>query len=74
MVSDCVTNCVRVVKAIRQAEGVTYSDAVSMVVQKDGWLGLVGRGLKTRIFLNGIQGFAFTVVWKHMEEQVTSQM
>jgi hypothetical protein len=70
VVSDCCTNSLRVVKAIRQAEGVTYSKAVHMVVAQDGVVGLFGRGLKTRILANGFQGLLFTALWKSLEEAI----
>lgn len=34
------------------------------VIQKDGVLGLFGRGLKTKILSNGLQGIMFTVLWR----------
>lgn len=68
VVSDCCTNSFRVVKAIRQAEGLTYGAAVALVVREDGLLGLFGRGLKTRILANGVQGLFFTALWKRLEE------
>lgn len=67
-VSDTITNALRVIKAIRQAEGMTYADAIRSVVQRDGVLGLVTRGLKTRLILNGVQGVFFTIVWKTLEQ------
>jgi hypothetical protein len=68
VVSDCCTNSLRVVKAIKQAEGVSYSDAARAVLKEDGLPGLFGRGLKTRIMANGFQGLVFTAVWKRLEE------
>ena len=41
-----------------------YCDAARAVVAADGVLGLFGRGLKTRIWANGIQGIMFSVLWK----------
>jgi hypothetical protein len=46
VVSDCITNCLRVVKAIRQAEAISYVDAAKLVIRADGLPGLFGRGLK----------------------------
>lgn len=37
-------------------EGVTYVQAVKDVIAKDGLVGLFGRGLKTKIIANGMQG------------------
>lgn len=67
-ISDCVANSLRVVKAIRQAEGLSYLDSVRSVVEKDGLFGLATRGLQARLLLNGMQGVFFTVVWKSLEE------
>lgn len=33
------------------------------MVEVDGWRGLFGRGLKTRILANGLQGMMFAVLW-----------
>jgi len=70
IVSDCCTNSLRVVKAIRQAEGVSYEAAVRLVLAEDGVVGLLGRGLKTRILANGFQGLLFTALWKSLEEAI----
>ena len=35
-----------------------------MVVAQDGVLGLMGRGLKTKIISNGMQGLMFSVLWR----------
>uniref|UniRef100_A0A7S3NH49 Mitochondrial carrier protein n=1 Tax=Aureoumbra lagunensis TaxID=44058 RepID=A0A7S3NH49_9STRA len=66
-VSDSCTNCFRVLKAIRQAEGLSYTDAIASVVKQQGVFGLLTRGLKTRIIANGIQGIFFTVLWRSIE-------
>lgn len=34
------------------------------VIAKDGLIGLFGRGLKTKILANGLQGLMFTVLWR----------
>eukprot|EP00439_Symbiodinium_sp_Y106_P073491 s872_g13.t2 len=38
------------------------------IIQKEGLLGLWSRGLKTRIFANGVQGSLFTVGWRYFSE------
>lgn len=72
-VSDTVSNCLRVIKTVKQtmaASGhnipgkLSYWDVVSHVYEESGWIGLVGRGLATRIVANGIQSVVFTVLWK----------
>ena len=39
------------------------------IIEKDGIIGLFGRGLKTKIISNGIQGIMFTVLWKYFQEK-----
>ena len=53
VVSDSVSNSLRVIKTTRQTfpETISYVDTVRHVVAKDGLLGLLGRGLKTRYVL-----------------------
>ncbi len=55
-------NSVRVVKTVRQTyeTPISYSKAIASVVEKDGVLGLFGRGLQTRLIANGMQGLMFT--------------
>ncbi|KAK3395724.1 mitochondrial carrier domain-containing protein [Sordaria brevicollis] len=66
VVSDSVSNSLRVVKTFRQvnAKRVSYSEAARLVVVNDGITGLLGRGLKTRILCNGLQGLMFSILWK----------
>ena len=66
IVSDTISNSFRVVKTARQAakQSMTYSQVVRSIVQKDGVTGLLGRGLKTRLLTNCIQGVTFSVLWK----------
>jgi hypothetical protein len=71
VVSDCCTNSLRVVKAIRQSENLSYRAAAKLVVEADGLVGLFGRGLKTRIMANGCQGLVFTALWKALEDAIT---
>lgn len=41
---------------------------VSKVVTKGGVAGLIGRGLPTKIMINGVQSAFFTVLWKLGQE------
>lgn len=34
------------------------------ILAKEGYAGLFGRGLKTKILANGLQGLLFTVLWR----------
>ena len=66
VVSDTISNSLRVIKTYRQVHErrVGYTEAVKAVVATDGWKGLFGRGLKTRILANGLQGLMFSILWK----------
>ena len=63
--SDTVSNSLRVVKTYRQVNEtrIGYTDAARAVIATDGVMGLLGRGLKTRILANGLQGLMFSVLW-----------
>ena len=66
VVSDTISNSLRVVKTYRQVNEtrIGYVDAAKAVVATDGWIGLFGRGLVTRIIANGLQGMMFSILWK----------
>ncbi|RGP73951.1 carrier protein [Fusarium sporotrichioides] len=66
IVSDSISNSLRVVKTYRQVNDtkISYSEAARAVVVQDGVFGLLGRGLKTRILANGLQGILFSILWK----------
>jgi len=70
VVSDTVSNSLRVVKVVRQtySDSIPYKEAVATVLKQDGWLGLFGRGLRTRILANGLQSLMFAVLWKYFQE------
>ncbi|KAL6768654.1 hypothetical protein ACKKBF_B11610 [Auxenochlorella protothecoides x Auxenochlorella symbiontica] len=65
-ISDTVSNSIRVVKTTKQTSAVpmTYPEVLKMVIKEDGILGLMGRGLKTKILANGLQGLLFSVLWR----------
>lgn len=66
VVSDTVSNSLRVIKTYRQVhEGdMGYIQAAREIIDKDGWRGLFGRGLATRLLTNGLQGLLFSILWK----------
>ncbi|CEO95248.1 hypothetical protein PBRA_004014 [Plasmodiophora brassicae] len=70
IVSDTVSNSVRVIKTTKQTfeTPISYYDAARVVVDKDGLQGLFGRGLKTRILANGLQGLMFSVLWRLIDD------
>ncbi|KAF8599992.1 mitochondrial carrier [Ceratobasidium sp. AG-I] len=67
VVSDTISNSLRVVKTYRQVNDtrVSYSEAARAIILTDGLGGLFGRGLKTRILANGLQGLLFSILWKY---------
>merc|ERR1719499_686968 len=69
-VSDTCSNSLRVLKTTRQTAlvPVSYADAAKEIVAKEGLVGLFGRGLKTRILTNGVQGALFTIGWRAIAE------
>ncbi|KAK1637670.1 mitochondrial carrier domain-containing protein [Colletotrichum phormii] len=66
IISDSVSNSLRVVKTYRQVNDtqISYSQAAKIIIQREGFLGFLGRGLKTRILANGLQGVLFSILWK----------
>ncbi|KAJ3490270.1 hypothetical protein NLJ89_g11447 [Agrocybe chaxingu] len=64
--SDTVSNSLRVLKTYRQVNEtrIGYTAAARAVIAVDGVKGLFGRGLKTRILANGLQGLMFSVLWR----------
>ncbi|GAA5830276.1 hypothetical protein JCM3766R1_002852 [Sporobolomyces carnicolor] len=70
VVSDTISNSLRVVKTYRQTaeEDVGYRQATREILKKEGPRGLFGRGLKTRLLANGLQGIIFSVLWKVFQD------
>lgn len=68
--SDTISNSLRVLKTFRQtsAEQISYLEAAQGIIDKEGWMGLFGRGLKTRILTNGMQGMMFSVCWRYFDD------
>jgi len=71
-VSDTCSNSLRVLKTTRQTalEPVSYMDSAKSIIAKEGYAGLFGRGLSTRILTNGVQGALFTIGWKAISEML----
>jgi hypothetical protein len=69
-VSDTLSNSIRVVKVYRQsnANTISYYETIQQIAKQEGILGLFGRGLKTKLLSNGMQGLMFSVLWKSIEE------
>ena len=58
MVRDCR------ISALKSFTDPSVAEAARLVIRDDGVLGLFGRGLKTRILCNGLQGLLFSILWK----------
>merc|ERR1719145_203188 len=71
-VSDTCSNSLRVLKTTRQTalEPVGYMESAKQIIAAEGYAGLFGRGLGTRILTNGIQGALFTIGWKAIAEMM----
>ena len=69
LVSDTVSNSLRVLKTLKQTSPVSigYRQAASKLVEKEGLIGLLGRGLKTKLLVGALQGVTFTVLWRHFQ-------
>lgn len=52
-----------------QSKRATYAEAIAIILAADGWKGLFGRGLKTRIFANALQSVVFTVIWRGLSDR-----
>ncbi len=71
-VSDTCSNSLRVLKTYRQThpQKISYTSSIKEIISKDGVGSLFGRGLKTKIVSNGIQGSLFAVLWKYIEKNL----
>lgn len=67
--SDVCSNSLRVLKTVRQSdkEGLSYAESVKSIIDKEGWRGLLGRGLATRLLSNALQGVMFSVLFKYFQ-------
>ncbi|KAM0747223.1 mitochondrial carrier [Meredithblackwellia eburnea MCA 4105] len=70
VVSDTVSNSLRVLKTYRQVNRrkVGYRAAAKEIIAAEGWFGLFGRGLGTRLLANGLQGLLFSVLWRLFQD------
>merc|ERR1712113_651742 len=70
VVSDSVSNPIRVLKTYRQTSTtkISYMDAGKAIIAKEGFAGFWTRGLSTKIVANGLQGVMFSVGFKYFSE------
>ena len=73
-VSDVVSNSVRVIKINRQTESnvITYRETVSRIIKSDGIVGLMTRGLKTKILINGLQSSVFVLAFDRINRYLNN--
>ena len=73
-VSDVVSNSVRVIKINRQTESkvITYRETVSNIIKSDGIVGLMTRGLKTKILINGLQSSVFVLAFDRINRYLNN--
>lgn len=68
IMSDTATNVFRILKTTKQVTGSknssSYLDIIRKILATDGWRGLFGRGLRTRLACNALQSILFTVCWR----------
>ena len=72
IVSDFVSNSMRVVKTFVQTSDapVTYVEAATFILNRDGVAGLLWRGLAAKILCNGLSSVLFSVIWKSMMDRM----
>ena len=69
-ISDTVSNSIRVLKINRQTsiESQSYYQAFREIVKKEGTIGFLTRGLKTKILINGIQSSMFVLIYDKIKK------
>ncbi len=74
--SDICSNSLRVLKTVRQtsldsgeedSSKFSYIEAAKDIIDSEGWAGLLGRGLETRLLANAVQGALFSVLFKFFQ-------
>jgi hypothetical protein len=70
-ISDTLSNSIRVIKVYKQSsvKSISYKESISQILKEDGIFSLLGRGLKTKLLANGLQGIMFSVLWKYIDEK-----
>lgn len=76
VVSDTVSNSIRVMKVYKQSHTSTlsYPDIVQTILREQGIRGLLFRGLETKIVSNGLQGIMFSILWKQFDAMLNAKV
>ena len=69
IVSDTTSNCIRVIKTIKQtsANTISYRETINNLYSKEGY-SWIFRGLKTKIITNGLNGIMFSITWRYFQD------
>lgn len=76
-ISDCCSNSLRVLKTKKQTAGgsdggeggeISYKEAVDSILGQNGWAGLFGRGLQTRLLTNAIKCVMASILWRYFQQ------
>jgi len=69
IISDTSSNCVRIIKTIKQTScnTLSYRQTINNLYSKEGY-NWVFRGLKTKIITNGINGIMFSITWRYFQD------
>mmetsp|Transcript_21781 Transcript_21781/g.45811 ORF Transcript_21781/g.45811 Transcript_21781/m.45811 type:complete len:300 (-) Transcript_21781:82-981(-) len=72
LVSDVCSNAIRVLKTYKQTslEPIGYFEAATRIIESDGLMGLLFRGLTSKLTANALNAMLFTVVWKAISERL----
>lgn len=72
LVSDCVSNGIRVITTAKQTSLTTvgYAEVARAIIATDGVWGLLGRGLGSKILSNGLSAMLFSVLWRYFEQKL----
>ena len=68
-ISDTISNSIRVLKINRQTSEipVSYIESLKNIVSKEGIIGFMTRGLKTKIMINGLQSSLFVLIYDKLK-------
>jgi len=69
--SDTCSNSLRVLKTTRQAnsDNMGYIESAKNIISEGGYSALFGRGLRTKLVSNCLQGMLFSVLFKYFQHQ-----
>ena len=74
-VSDISSNSLRVLKTVRQTsddgskDSFSYIETAKGIIKEEGFNGLFGRGLQTKLLANGLQSSLFSVLFKYFSSK-----